>query len=75
MSEDDSAPFRVAVTGIGPITAAGTGVDQFWQGLRRERSPIRRITRFDSTMWRSQIAAEVDEFDRVLTAPGRHWQR
>jgi 3-oxoacyl-[acyl-carrier-protein] synthase II len=54
---------RVAVTGIGPITAAGTGVDDLWEGLRRERSPIRRITRFDASVWRSQIAAEVDGFE------------
>jgi 3-oxoacyl-[acyl-carrier-protein] synthase II len=54
---------RVAVTGIGPITAAGTGVDGLWEGLRRERSPIRRITRFDASVWRSQIAAEVDDFE------------
>ncbi|HSK20011.1 MAG TPA: beta-ketoacyl-ACP synthase II [Longimicrobiales bacterium] len=54
---------RVAVTGIGPITAVGTGADDFWEGLRRERSPVRRITRFDASVWRSQIAAEVDGFE------------
>jgi 3-oxoacyl-[acyl-carrier-protein] synthase II len=54
---------RVAITGIGPITAAGTGVEQFWEGLRRERSPIRRITRFDPSPWRTHIAAEIDEFE------------
>ncbi|MEJ2218090.1 MAG: beta-ketoacyl-ACP synthase II [Gemmatimonadota bacterium] len=54
---------RVAVTGLGPITAAGVGVDPLWQGLRRERSPIRRATRFDPQPWRSQLAAEVDDFD------------
>ncbi|HSJ30221.1 MAG TPA: beta-ketoacyl-ACP synthase II [Longimicrobiales bacterium] len=54
---------RVAVTGIGPITAVGTGAYDFWEGLRRERSPVRRITRFDASVWRSQIAAEVDGFE------------
>jgi 3-oxoacyl-[acyl-carrier-protein] synthase II len=54
---------RVAVTGIGPITAVGTGANDFWEGLRRERSPVRRITRFDASVWRSQIAAEVDGFE------------
>lgn len=53
---------RVAITGIGPITAVGTGVDRFWEGLRRERSPIRTITRFDVQPWRTRIAAEVDDF-------------
>jgi len=54
---------RVAVTGLGPITAAGVGVDAVWEGLRRERSPIRRVTRFDPSPWRSRIAAEIDDFE------------
>ena len=54
---------RVAVTGLGPITAAGVGVDALWEGLRRERSPIRRVTRFDPSPWRSRIAAEIDDFE------------
>jgi 3-oxoacyl-[acyl-carrier-protein] synthase II len=56
-------PIRVAITGLGPITAAGTGVDGLWRGLREERSPVRRVTRFDPAMWRSQLAAEVDDFE------------
>ena len=55
--------IRVVITGLGPITAVGTGVESFWEGLRRERSPIRRVTRFDASIWRSRLAAEVDDFD------------
>lgn len=54
---------RVAITGLGPITAVGTGVAGFWDGLRRMRSPIRKLTRFDASPWRTHIAAEVDDFD------------
>ena len=54
---------RVAITGIGPITAVGTGVDRLWDGLRARRSPVRTLTRFDPTPWRSRLAAEVDDFD------------
>lgn len=57
-----TAGRRAVITGIGPITAVGTGVDAFWAGLRRERSPIRRVTRFDPSPWRSHLAAEVDDF-------------
>ena len=53
---------RVAITGLGPVTAAGTGADGFWDGLRACRSPIRRLTRFDATPWRSRLAAQVDDF-------------
>jgi 3-oxoacyl-[acyl-carrier-protein] synthase II len=63
MSAPENGRHRVAITGIGPITAAGTGVNAFWDGLRLERSPIRRVTRFDPSPWRSQIAAEVDDFE------------
>ena len=62
-NENGNGRARVAITGIGPITAVGTGVDGLWQGLQRERSPIRRITRFDASPWRSRIAAEVDDFE------------
>lgn len=56
-------PYRVAITGIGPITAAGTGRDGLLEGLRAARSPIRTATRFDASQWRSHMAAEVDGFD------------
>ncbi|HEX6939160.1 MAG TPA: beta-ketoacyl-ACP synthase II [Longimicrobiales bacterium] len=59
----EPARHRVVITGLGPITAAGSGVDGLWDGLRRERSPIRRITRFDTSPWRSHIGAEVDDFE------------
>jgi len=63
MNRTTNGQRRVAITGLGPITASGIGVDAFWDGLRRERSPIRRITRFDPSMWRSHLAAEVDGFE------------
>lgn len=62
-SSSAATPRRVVVTGLGPITAVGTGVEAFWAGLRREQSPVRRVTRFDPSAWRSRIAAEVDDFE------------
>ncbi len=63
MTATNGGPPRVAITGIGPITAVGVGVDDFFNGLQRERSPIRRLTRFDPSLWRTQIAAEVECFE------------
>ncbi len=54
---------RVVVTGIGAITALGCGRDALWQGVLAGASPIRRVTRFDASSMRSQLAAEVDDFD------------
>jgi 3-oxoacyl-[acyl-carrier-protein] synthase II len=58
-----TAPVRVAITGLGPLTAVGSGVDAFWDGLRRQRSPVRRVTRFDASIWRARLAAEIDDFE------------
>jgi 3-oxoacyl-[acyl-carrier-protein] synthase II len=54
---------RVAITGIGAVTPIGITVDGMWTGLRAERSAIRKVTRFDPSLYRSQNAAEVDAFD------------
>ncbi len=61
--DPNGAPHRVAITGIGPITAVGSGPDGLLAGLRAARSPIRRATRFDPSQWRSHLVAEVDDFD------------
>ena len=54
---------RVFVTGLGMITPIGTGVDGFRAGLRAARSPVKRVDRFDPAAFRSQVAAQVDDFD------------
>jgi 3-oxoacyl-[acyl-carrier-protein] synthase II len=38
-------------------------VEKFWSGLKEHSSPIRPITRFDPSPFRSRLAAEVDGFD------------
>jgi 3-oxoacyl-[acyl-carrier-protein] synthase II len=53
---------RVVVTGIGAITPIGLTRDGLWEGLQRERSAVRSITRFDPTPFRSRNAAQVDDF-------------
>jgi 3-oxoacyl-[acyl-carrier-protein] synthase II len=54
---------RVVVTGLGAITPIGSGSRGLYDGLRRERSAIDRITRFDAGLFSSRIAAEVRDFD------------
>jgi 3-oxoacyl-[acyl-carrier-protein] synthase II len=54
---------RVWITGFGVIAASGIGRDAFWAGLQTGRSPVKRIDRFDPSQFRSQVAAQVDEFD------------
>jgi 3-oxoacyl-[acyl-carrier-protein] synthase II len=54
---------RVFITGIGVLTAIGTGLPAFRAGLRAGTSPVRRIDRFDPAGFRSQVAAQVDDFE------------
>ncbi|HEX8918107.1 MAG TPA: beta-ketoacyl-[acyl-carrier-protein] synthase family protein [Chloroflexota bacterium] len=54
---------RVVVTGIGAITPIGSGVDGLWDGIRRGHSAVTRVSRFDASAFRSQLAAEVSDFD------------
>ena len=43
---------RVVVTGLGPITPVGEGVDGLWAGLRRGESGVGPVTRFDASDFR-----------------------
>ena len=53
---------RVVVSGIGVITPIGVGRQEFWEGLLAGRNGISRITRFDPSEFRSQMAGEVKGF-------------
>ncbi len=54
---------RVVVTGIGAITPIGMTGGGLFDGIRRARSAVGRITRFDASSFHCQVAAEVPEFD------------
>jgi 3-oxoacyl-[acyl-carrier-protein] synthase II len=66
---------RIWITGIGIVTAAGIGVDAFRAGMRAARSPVQRIDRFDPSPFRSQVAAQVDDFDPLAFMPADHARR
>jgi 3-oxoacyl-[acyl-carrier-protein] synthase II len=53
----------VWITGIGVVTAVGTGLEAFRAGLRQGQSPIKAVDRFDASAFRSRVAAQVDDFD------------
>src|SRR5512146_494431 len=53
---------RVVITGIGCITPIGTTVEGLWAGLRCQRSAVTEVSRFDPSLFRSHLAAEVRDF-------------
>ena len=54
---------RVVVTGIGPVTPVGTGVEEFWTGLTAGRNGIGPIERFDASDLPVHLAGDVRDFD------------
>jgi 3-oxoacyl-[acyl-carrier-protein] synthase II len=66
---------RVAVTGIGAVTPIGSGADGLWCGVRRGRSAVRSVRRFDASPFRSRLAAEIDAFDPLEYLDRRRLRR
>jgi 3-oxoacyl-[acyl-carrier-protein] synthase II len=50
---------KIVVTGLGAITAFGWGVAPLWEGLREGTTAVGPITRFDASLHRTRLAAEV----------------
>src|SRR5882724_13711994 len=66
---------RVVITGIGALTAIGSGRDGLWRGIQRGESGSRRLTRFDASPFASKIAGEVSDFDPLTYFPARRVKR
>ncbi|MDD4987204.1 MAG: beta-ketoacyl synthase N-terminal-like domain-containing protein, partial [Dehalococcoidales bacterium] len=54
---------RVVVTGLGVISPNGIGKEAFWKNTVSGKSGVRRVTDYDVSQFRSQIAAQVVDFD------------
>jgi len=54
---------RVVVTGLGCISPVGNDVETTWKHILAGRSGAGRITYYDASEYRTQIAAEVKGFD------------
>lgn len=65
---------RVKITGLGPITPAGTGREGFFRGINESVSRVRAITRFDPAAGEF-VGAEVTDFDLERYAPGEATKR
>jgi act minimal PKS ketosynthase (KS/KS alpha) len=49
------------VTGLGPVSAFGTGVEPFWRALVAGKSGTRKLTRIAPPRRGCAVAAEVDD--------------
>jgi minimal PKS ketosynthase (KS/KS alpha) len=65
---------RTAITGIGVVAPGGVTREAFWDQITSGRTGTRRITAFDASGFRSQIAAEAD-FDPLAAGLDEHEKR
>jgi len=54
---------RVVVTGLGMISPVGHTVSQAWDNIKKGKSGIAKITRFDPSGYYCQIAGEIKDYD------------
>ena len=56
---------RVVVTGIGALTPIGNTAAQTWEAMKNGVSGAGPITRFDASLFKCRIAAELKNFDAL----------
>ena len=54
---------RVVITGLGEITPIGKNVDETWEGIKNKKCGIDNISLFDTTNFKTKLAAEVKEYN------------
>ena len=53
---------RAVITGIGPITCIGIGREDFWRGLRAEKSGVQAISSFDTAEFNAHCGGEIPDW-------------
>jgi len=54
---------RVVVTGLGALTPIGNSVSEYWNSLMAGKSGAAPIKQFDASLFKTQFACEVKDFD------------
>lgn len=54
---------RVVITGLGALTPIGNTLGEYWDGLLNGKSGAAPITHFDASLFKTQFACEVKNFD------------
>jgi 3-oxoacyl-[acyl-carrier-protein] synthase II len=75
VSQFSSPRRRVVITGLGPITCAGTGRAPFWQNIRDGKSGVGWLTAFDPGELKARLAGEVRDWDGTNFFPPHRIKR
>jgi 3-oxoacyl-[acyl-carrier-protein] synthase II len=54
---------RVVITGLGPITCIGKGVEGFWNGIRAEKTGISHIDNLDVSQFGVRVAGQIKDWN------------
>jgi 3-oxoacyl-[acyl-carrier-protein] synthase II len=66
---------RVVITGLGPITCIGKGVEGFWKGILAEKTGISPIVNFDVGAFGVRVAGQVQNWDPEEFFPAHRLKR
>lgn len=66
---------RVVVTGIGILSCVGNNVAEFWDSLINGRCGIDKVTAFDASRFRTQIAGQLKNFNITDYMPEKEARR
>src|SRR5580765_415220 len=54
---------RVVITGLGPITCIGKGVEGFWKGISEEKTVISKIDNLDVSQFGVRVAGQINDWN------------
>lgn len=66
---------RVVVTGLGALTPLANNVAETWDAILQAKSGVGLLTRFDTTLFNTKIAAEIRDFDPTPTIDHKEARR
>lgn len=61
--------IRAVITGIGVISPNAMGKDAYFKALKEGLSGVKKVTRFDASIFPSHVAGEVNNFDPAAFMP------
>lgn len=62
---------KIAITGIGLVTPSGIDKRKFWSNVVHGRSVVKKIDRFDASLYPSHVAGQVHELDAYSNVSSR----
>lgn len=66
---------KIAVTGLGVVAPSGIGKKAFWANVKAGRSAIKKIERYDASLYPSRVAGQIQELDAFSHVSSRLLQK